>query len=204
MARQGNQQVRRSRELLIEHYVLAFDRGDEATMTEVVKAAQADPELDLLLIEVNAALYAETGLPPVDDAAETVQALLREFLPSAFDPEPPEPAPLTVDDVARQLAAEVAKGPRIPPEDAQANQSLVGNRQPLPDRVTPDSLFELAQRLGVVASQRYWALFQRVALALRLSRQNQLSLAAARRQRQRRAKRQDSLRPPGGGEEGPA
>lgn len=201
---QENQRVRHGRELLIEHYVLAFDRGDEVTMAEVIKAALADPTLDRLLIEVNEALYAETGLPPVDDATETVQALLREFLPSAYESEPPEPAPLTVDDVARQLVAEVAKGPAIPPADAQANQFLVGNRHPLPDRLTPDSLLELARQLGMPASQRYWDLFQRAALALRLSRQNQLGLAAARRQRQRRAKRQDTQHPPDAGEEGPA
>jgi hypothetical protein len=179
--------AQRCRELAIERYVLAYDRGDWDALAEVVEHALYDPELDRLLVEINAALYADTGLPSIDDSAETARALIRQYLPSGFTPEPSEEGPVTVDDVVQRLEGERLRAKPMESVDAEVNQRLAGNKSLLPVRITPDSLRELARQLGVVASDHYWELFRRAALTLRMSRESQrVSLAAARRQRSQR------------------
>jgi hypothetical protein len=58
--------------LLTIRYVWAFDRGDLDVLAEVLREAEADPELDRQLVSVNAALYAEAGLPPVREHSRGV------------------------------------------------------------------------------------------------------------------------------------
>lgn len=191
------------RELAIERYISAYDRGDWQGLAEVVKQALHDPELDRLLVEINAALYAETGLPLMDESTEQVYVLLRQHLPSGFTFETPEESLVTVGDVAERLESERLRGKPILAGDAQANQQLMQDKRPLPSRITPDTLPNLAQQLRVVASERYWELFRRAALALRMSRESRrVSLAAARRQRgQRRGRVTPSKQEPPEGRE---
>src|SRR4051812_17786166 len=86
------------RDQQVQRYILALDRGDLEAATEILKAAETDPELDLLLVEADAELHAEARLTTRTEDAKTVRTLLRKHLPSAFAE--PDTGPPTVGDVA--------------------------------------------------------------------------------------------------------
>jgi hypothetical protein len=170
------------RELALQRYIEAFDRGDLDGITDVLAQAETDPELDRRLAGVNAALHADAGLQPVEEQARLVRRLLVQHLPSGLPREDEPPAPLTVGDVAAKLQAERAAGP-APVTDRDANARLLGNLTPLPERVTTGTIARLAEQLGVAASTRYWEAFRRAATILGMARQHgEAQLAAARRQ----------------------
>ena len=179
--------VERRRELAIDRYVRAYDQGDWGTLAEVTEAALHDPELDRMLIEVNAALHAEAGLQPISEQAELVRDLLRQYLPSAFVDEAVLERPVTVGDVAARLQADHAAGKPLSASDLKANESLRGSNISLPPRVTAVAIEKLAKKLQVAASERYWEFFRRAAVMLGISRERgRMQLAATRRQRSTR------------------
>jgi hypothetical protein len=176
--------VQRSREMILERYVGAYDRGDWDEISEILKQALFDPDLDKLLNEVDATLYTEAGLPALKESVEMIRTLLHQHLPSAFAFEPPAEEPITVDQVAQRIEGDRLKGKRISAQDIVVNRELTKSKVDLPRSVTPDSLRDLAHQLSVKASESYWEMFRRAALALRMARETQrVSLAAARRQR---------------------
>jgi hypothetical protein len=178
------------RDQQVERYILALDRGDFDTVTVILAAAEADPELDQLLVEVDGALHAEAQLTTRTEDAKTVRVLLRKHLPSAFAE--PETGPPTVGDVAARLQADHASG-RLPllPGDLHANAQLLGRTVLLTGRLTPRTIRQATEPLGVQASDRYWELFRRAAGELALARAGAVHQAAARPHSSRRRRPAD-------------
>src|SRR5713226_6101666 len=83
MHERPNTDQERQLELAIYRYVLAFDRSDLDTLEEILRQAEADPELDRQLASVDTVLHAEAGLQPVEEQARTVRQLLIRHMPTA-------------------------------------------------------------------------------------------------------------------------
>src|SRR4051794_32179313 len=112
------------RDQQVERYILALDRGDFDTVAAILAAAEADPELDRLLVEVDGALHAEAHLTTRTKDKKTVRALLWKHLPSANLEA--ETGPPTVGDVAARLQADHASGQHLLlPGDLHANAELL-------------------------------------------------------------------------------
>jgi hypothetical protein len=173
------------RDQQVERYILALDRGDFDAVAAILAAAETDPELDRLLVEVDAALHAEAGLTTRTEDAKTVRTLLRKHLPSAFAE--PETGPPTVGQVATRLQADHDSGKHVLlPGDLHANAQLLGQTIPLTGRLTPRTIRQATEPLGVQASDRYWELFRRAAGELALTRAGAVHQAAARPRSSRR------------------
>lgn len=179
------------RDQQVERYVLALDRGDFDTVTAILAAAETDPELDGLLVEVDGALHTEARLTTRAEDAKTVRALLRKHLPSAFSE--PETGPPTVDQVVTRLQSEHDSGHQpLLPGDLAANGALRGNTTLLTGRLTPRTVRQTMTQFDVQASDRYWKLFHQAAVELALSRESSGHYQVAARPRVPRR------RPPGG------
>jgi hypothetical protein len=162
------------------------DRGDFEALGSVLREAELDAELDRRLAGVNTALHAEAGLPSVEEQAQLVRQLLLRYLPSARPLQEPAEPPLCVQDVAARLESDLAIAPAITASDRLANRRLLECPDPLPATVTTASVTDLAARLGIEASARYWERFRRAAIMLGITRQRGANqLAAARRQTSR-------------------
>lgn len=173
----------RRREQLLDRYIRAFDTGDLAAIGGILAEAEVDPELDRQLVGVNEALYEAAGLPPAPEVAAPLRRLLADPLPSAFPPaggDLGEPA-LTVGEVAARLRVDRA-ALTLPAADRLANERLIACATALPETITAPGLARLAATLGAEASPRYWEVFRRVALLLKLSA-SAASVGLAARQR---------------------
>ena len=168
------------RELVAIRYLDALDAGDPEAIAAWWRQAEADPDLDALLCELEEGLEAEEGadtdLPT--DAAQVLE-LARRHLPSAFPPEEP-PGPLTAAEVARRLEAE-PEFRRVSPEDRLAHARMLAEATPLPDLLGQPQIERWVTELGVEASPLYWRAFQKVAVLMTMARcQRAGRLAAAR------------------------
>ncbi len=171
------------REMAVDRYVQAYDRGDLDGIDEVFAQAVDDPELDRRIIGINAALHAEAGLQPIDEQAQFVRRLLFRYVSSGIPHTDEETQPVTVMVVAAQLEVDHAKGRPMPVSDVKANQKLLTSTIPIPVPVTSDIVERLAEELHVTASDRYWEMFRRAAVILVMARQRaQTQRTAARRQ----------------------
>lgn len=168
------------RQQIVERYVSALDRGDFDTVAAVLMDAVADPDLDRLLVEVDAELHQDAGLPAPVEQARAVRSLLLRHLPGAFAE--PESGPPRVGDVAARLQADHAIGRQpLLPGDLAANERLLVDRTSLDGPMTARTVRQVAATLPVQASDRYWELFRRAGLALLMARSTGSNhLAAAR------------------------
>lgn len=174
----------RGYELALHRYIKALDSADFETVAEVLTLAETDPELDRRIAAVNDAIYAEAGLTPREQQAQTVRKLLAQHIPSGMpQPEPEAPAPLTVGDVAAKLQADQATGRPTLLSDRDTNTRLLGNTTPLPDRMTEAAITRLATDLGAGGSERYWEEFRHAATRLGMARASGHARLAARHQR---------------------
>jgi hypothetical protein len=189
----------RQRELAVYRYVRAFDAGDFDTMAEVMTQAEVDPELDRLIVDVNAALHEEAGLPPLQEQAQLVRALLYQHLPSGVQRPDEAVAPLTVGNVAAKLETDHATRTTmagLSARDRLTNRQLQQSGVILPTPLTGRTIDELATHLQATASERYWRLFRETAIVLGMARERgQLELAAARRQRKSRTESRNTAPP---------
>lgn len=80
----GNQQPC-SREKAIHLYVQALDEGDMEVVAQILDAACDDPELELIITEINSAYQEEEQLTPIATDAEIIRNLLHKHLYSAFE-----------------------------------------------------------------------------------------------------------------------
>ncbi|MCA1633122.1 MAG: hypothetical protein LC802_05230 [Acidobacteria bacterium] len=185
-----NERVR-TRELLLDRYVLALDDGDPeetaAVLDAVYEAALDDPEIDRLIMEITRAYREERRLAPMDMDAELVRALLRQHVPSAFITHEHLKKPLTVGEVAGWLQAQG----RVRPGDEETNRSLLGSAAPLPKLLNAQEVKKLAAGLGVSASEFYWRVFRDAAITMGIARSNSQVQLAARERRMRRNSRRD-------------
>lgn len=184
---QGNSsQHDQERDRAVDRYIQALDQGDLETIAVLLEQAAHDPELDRLIHETNDALYIEAGLDMFATDAEQVRLLARQNLPSAFVDETSIEAeserPLTVGEVVDRLQADR----QIPATDLETSRALRESRLEVPDELTTRTIGELAKRIGITASERFWRAFRETAIMLGLHRsQTQAHLAAARAQRTR-------------------
>ena len=179
-------------------YVRAFDAGDFDAMAEVMTQAEVDPELDRLLVDVNAALHEEAGLPPLQEQAQLVRALLYRHLPSGVQPSEEAVAPLTVGNVAAKLETDHATRTTmagLSARDRLTNRQLQQSGLVLPARLTGRTIVELATRLQATASERYWRLFRETAIVLGMAQERGQVELAARRQKSSRTGSQTTAPP---------
>jgi hypothetical protein len=179
--------TRRDRQ--VERYILALDHGDFEAVAAILAAAEADPELDRLLVEVDGALHAEAHLTTRADDQRAVRALLWKHLPSASSEA--ETGPITVGDVAARLRDQHVMGKQLlRGADIAANERLHGNRTPLTEKLNARYIKQLAAKLDVDASPMYWESFRRAAVVIAMARDaGAAQLAAARQRRGRQSPR---------------
>lgn len=166
----GAQLSAREREVALQRYVNALDRGDDDAIDAVLQLAATDAELCERIGAANDALADELTpqlAPAIASDAQLVEDLARRHLPMAF--ETPAPRELTFGDVARELH----KRREIPAADVEMSRQLSADQTPLPTRVSLPELRKvgsaLQQQLGLVAaeSERFWREFHRAAVRLR-------------------------------------
>lgn len=174
--------LERRREVAIDRYVLAFDRGDLDTMAVVLTQAIDDLELDRRLTAVDAALYTETGLQNVAEQEHVVRRLAYQHVPSGF-PTPDEPVrAVTIGEVASQLKIANAQGRPLLTGDVVVNERLLASDVTVPTPVTMTVVARLVNALHLTASDRYLESFRRAAVMLAMARQrDQTQRTAARR-----------------------
>ena len=182
----SNLQHDRERDQAIDTYLQALDQGDLETVATILDQAATDPTLDSLIHEVHRALYAEEGFDAFAADSEQVRILAHQHLHSAFTDEAAiefeVERPLTVGEVVARLQADR----QIATEEHEISNRLLESRVELPEEMTTHTISELARRIGVVASERFWSVFRDTAIMLGLGRsQAQAHMAAARAQRLR-------------------
>lgn len=176
----------RERDQIIDRYLQALDQGDIEGIETVLDQAAHDPSLDRMIHEVNAALYSEEGLDVFTASIETVRVLARQHLHSAFANETEMTADiersLTVGEVVARLQADR----QIAADDQEASRKLLNSRVELPEEISIRAISDLARRIGVAASERFWGTFREAAIMLGLGHsQAQARLAATREQQAR-------------------
>jgi hypothetical protein len=167
------------REATLGRYVSALDGGDLEAVEAVLTAAMDDPELAAALDAVHLAYQEEMQLGPAAQDVALVRELVRKHFQSAFADDQAvfgQEEPLTVHDVALEL--EYTR--RVPAADRSANAQLLHNRQPVPAQLSLQAVKQLAQEVGVQASERFWKLFRDTAIMLGIGRSHQQALSAAR------------------------
>jgi hypothetical protein len=181
----------RTREQLLDRYVLAIDSGDlegmAATLDAAYEASTDDPEIGHLITEINHAYCEEEGLTPLAADGQLVREMLRRCVPSAFDTHDHLKRSLTVGDVASRLQAQG----RVRPGDDKTNHTLLGNTVPLPKPLTGPAIKKLAGELGIGGSEFYWRTFRDEAITMGISRSHDQAKLAARARRARRPSRQN-------------
>jgi hypothetical protein len=179
------------RERLLDLYVWGLDHGDADAIATALDASLTDPQLNNLIDEVNQAFEEEERLSPLADDAETVRTLLRQHIPSAFEPQPHH-GQLTVRDAASHLQSKN----RVPASDLEAHRLLLNSDAPLPTHLTLVEIKKLAVKLKVEATDFYWKRFQHSAVALWMARsQKQAQLAARTKRKSKDAAKQKSQEP---------
>jgi hypothetical protein len=181
----------RTRERLLDRYVLAIDDGDleemAATLDAAYEASRDDPEIDRLITEINHAYREEEGLTPLAADTYLVRELLRRCVPSAFDTHDHLRRPLTVGDIASRLQAQG----RVRPGDDETNHALLGSNVSLPKPLTAPTIKKLAGELRAGGSEFYWRTFRDEAITMGISRSHDQAKLAARERRARRPSRQN-------------
>jgi Zn-dependent peptidase ImmA (M78 family) len=171
------------REKAAYEYVRALDEGDLEAVVAIVQSALEDPELGMILAEIDAAYADEELLVPTADA-ERVRDLARHYLTSALtadETDRPE-APLTVGEVAARLKADR----RLGPTDVAATGRLLTRSVPVPPRLSARAVSELAATLDIRATERFWHVFRDTAIMLGMGQSHcQARMAAAREARVR-------------------
>jgi hypothetical protein len=181
----------RTREQLLDRYVLAVDSGDlegmAAALDAAYEASSDDPVIGHLITEINRAYREEEGLTPLAADADLVRKILRRCVPSAFDTHDHLKMSLTVGDVASRLQAQgcVRLG------DDKTNYALLSSTVPLPKPLTGPAVKKLAGELGAGGSEFYWRTFRDEAITMGISRSHDQAKLAARARRAQRSPRRN-------------
>jgi hypothetical protein len=179
----------RTRERILDRYVLALDRGDlddlSAVLDAAYEAALDDPEIDHLITEINRSFRADAEITPITADENLVRELLRRHVPSAFISQEHLKRSLTVGDVASKLQAQG----RVQPCDEEANRSLLSSVVPLPKLLNAQEIKKLSIKLGVNASDFFWRAFRDVAITMGIGRSHSQAQLAARERKARRSPR---------------
>jgi hypothetical protein len=159
-------------------YLDALERDDFATMEEIWRIAQEDPDLLVALREIHAGLVEEqaTGITPVATAA--LKAAVHEHLPSAQVADA-KAGPVTVADVAEELFRHTPD--RLPADAHVLNDKLRSAKQPLPEDLGLTGLTAWAEARFGTAPTEYWRAFRQAALKLELRRASEVEYQLAAR-----------------------
>lgn len=174
------------RQKLIDHYVQALDEGDMDQAVEVLEVALDDPVLTRMIGQVEQGFEEELGIEPLAQEAQAVRSLLQNYLESAFAEEEEDLGQLTIGEVAARLHADK----KVPKGDLETNQKLITSRDELPIRLSIRAIRELAARLQVKASSKFWELFRDKAITMQIGR-SQAQMAAMRRSAAKRSEQQE-------------
>ncbi|HMN15449.1 MAG TPA: hypothetical protein PKD55_24295 [Bellilinea sp.] len=174
------------RQKLIDRYVQALDEGEVDQAIEVLEAALDDPVLTRMIGQVEQGFEEELGIEPLAQQAQAVRSLLQEQLGSLLAEEEEDLSQLTIGEVAARLQADK----KVPREDLETNQKLIARQEELPARLSIQAIRELAARLQVKASNKFWDLFRDKAITMQIGR-SQAQMAAMRRKAAKRSERQE-------------
>jgi hypothetical protein len=181
----------RTREQLLDRYVLAVDSGDlegmAAALDAAYEASTDDPAIGHLITEINHAYQEEEGLTPLAADADLVRKILRRCVPSAFDTHDYLKMSLTVGDIASRLQSQG----RVRLGDDKTNHALLSSTVPLPKPLTGPAVKKLASELGVGGSEFYWRTFRDEAITMGISRSHDQAKLAARARRARSSPRRN-------------
>lgn len=176
-----------AREKAVYLYFRALERGDNATLTRILKQAEADFLLANMIREGHELEIAEDDAIEQKEADATLIGALEEAFPGKVLTSPQSiyeaPAPLTIADVAARLQTDdSAQGKLISsPYDRSVLQQLSQmHTQNLPARLTPRHLKNLFAQLGLQTTQRFQEQFKEAAVFLKMGRQQSAYLAATR------------------------
>ena len=178
MTYEDNRPAHPARDEAAMKYLHAIDRDDLDALANLWDQAETDPELAQTFQELNQGLLEEGNRPEWGGYRRDVLVTIERHLPQALDPQPLPP--LTVGDVAARIVSDPVLVGRLIAADRDANEQLIGDRTPVPERVTDKSLAALAAGLTARATVRYWREFQQVAVMLSMSRGHAVARAAAR------------------------
>lgn len=186
MKEQQSIQIRQlARERTLYCYSSALERGDFDTVASVLHAAEQDPALERMILEVNEVYQEEYNATVQADDAVLVRKLIREYLPSGMTEleEITDVPPLMVNDVIARLQADIALSGQVDNEITTVTQRLQQNKKPLPEDLSQRGIQKLFGQIGVAVSKRFQSLFRQTAIFLSMGREQGLAhLAAARRQ----------------------
>lgn len=149
-------------------YIEAVDAGDSGTIADFWEQAESDPELEVLLRELDEGLADEEGDPDSRDAdSAIVLDLARRHLQGGFT-SADEEGPIRAADVAARLRADPELWRKLDDQDRRSNERFLTSTAPLPDRLGPPRLARWGEGLGISARLQYWDAFHKVAVRLRM------------------------------------
>lgn len=164
---------------LADQYLAALDASDYPTLDRIWEAAAFDPELEAILHELHAELDADDRRQEERALRRPVADAVATHLKSAEIVEP-NAGPVTVGDVARELARHPPGG--LPAATHTLNESLRASAEALPDDLGLSKLVARMEELAGPASPDYWKAFRLAALKLEMRRASaeEYQLAARR------------------------
>lgn len=167
------------RKRLIAAYLEGLETGNTDLTAAVWLAAETDAKLEKLLDEINFEYEKDLELTSFAKDAKLVSNLASESFLSAIDAEDKPLSPLTVGDVAKQMAV----SRNVPSDDEKANYALLENEMPLPKVMSFNEIKRLADELKITASNLFWRKFHGAAMVLRSNRSQEMAMLAARQKR---------------------
>jgi hypothetical protein len=159
-------------------YLDALERDDFATMEQIWRTAQEDPDLFVALQQIHAGLVEEQASGITPDAMAALKTAVHEHLPSAEVADTTS-GPVTVADVAEELFRHTPD--RLPANAHVLNDKLRSAKEPLPEDLGLSGLTAWAEARFGTASAEYWRAFRQAALKLELRRASDVEYQLAAR-----------------------
>lgn len=165
-------------DLTAARYLDALEHDDFATMEEIWRTAQEDPDLVVALQEIHAGLVEEQSSGHTSFSSAALKAAVEEHLPSA-EVAGVKAGPVTVADVAEELFRHTPD--RLPADAHVINDKLRSAKEPLPAELGLARLTAWAEARFGTAPAEYWRAFRQAALKLELRRASDVEYQLAAR-----------------------
>ena len=178
------------REKALYRYANALERGDADTLATILHEAESDAILEQQITEMHEMYLEEKHMEMVVQDTEQVQQMLRQHIPSGFEPMIEDIAipSLTVGDVVARLQSDAAVRGPVKQELMTVVQQLRQNITPLPQSLSIHGVQNLFTQIGVSVSGRFQKLFRETAIFLSMGREQGIAQLAATRRQQQQAK----------------
>ncbi len=190
--KQSTLEQRLLREKALYRYANALERGDADTLAAILYKAESDAILEQQITEMHEVYLEEKHMEMVAHDTERVQQMLRQHIPSGFEPMIEDIAipSLTVGDVVARLQSDAAVRGPVKQELITVVQQLRQNITPLPQSLSIRGVQTLFTQIGVSVSDHFQKLFRETAIFLSMGREQGIAQLAATRHQQQQAKQQ--------------